>query len=37
MGAAEGNTASIRVAEKAGFHEWRHIDYHGEPTLVFAR
>lgn len=34
---APGNLASIRVAEKAGFREWRRTVYHGEPTIVFAR
>jgi len=33
----EGNTASIRVAEKAGFREWQRTTYHGETSLVFAR
>ncbi len=34
---APENLASIRVAEKAGFREWRRTVYHGEPTVVFAR
>lgn len=34
---APDNLASIRVAEKAGFREWRRSVYHGEPTIVFAR
>ena len=33
----EGNAASIRVAEKAGFREWRRTTYHGESSLLFAR
>jgi len=33
----ERNAASIRVAAKAGFREWRRTTYHGEPALVFAR
>ena len=33
----EGNAASIRVAAKAGFREWRRTTYHGGPSLVFAR
>ncbi|MFC4764163.1 GNAT family N-acetyltransferase [Dyella koreensis] len=31
------NTASIRVAEKAGFREWQRTTYHGRPTVVFSR
>lgn len=34
---APENAASIRVAEKAGFHPWRQTSYHGEPTLVLRR
>jgi RimJ/RimL family protein N-acetyltransferase len=34
---APGNLASIRVAERAGFQEWKRSIYHGEPTIVFAR
>jgi len=29
------NAASIRVAQKCGFHEWQRATYHGEPTIVF--
>jgi RimJ/RimL family protein N-acetyltransferase len=34
---AEGNLASIRVAEKAGFKLWQETTYHDTPTLVFSR
>lgn len=34
---APDNLPSIRVAEKAGFREWRRTTYHGGPTVVFAR
>jgi RimJ/RimL family protein N-acetyltransferase len=31
------NVASIRVAQKCGFHEWQRATYRGEPTIVFER
>lgn len=31
---APENRASLRVAEKAGFHTWCETTYHGEPTVV---
>ena len=31
------NAASIRVAQKCGFHEWQRATYRGEPTIVFQR
>ncbi|HEY8312812.1 MAG TPA: GNAT family N-acetyltransferase [Candidatus Baltobacteraceae bacterium] len=31
------NVASIRVAEKIGYKEYRRTAYNGEPTLLFAR
>jgi RimJ/RimL family protein N-acetyltransferase len=34
---APGNTASLRVAEKAGFLETARTTYKGEPTILFAR
>ena len=34
---APENLASIRVAERAGFREWRRSVYHGAPTIVFTR
>ncbi len=34
---APDNAASIRVAEKAGFARHSQIEFHGDPTLVFAR
>jgi RimJ/RimL family protein N-acetyltransferase len=32
-----GNSASIRVAEKAGFRELLTTAYHEEPTIIFRR
>ena len=29
------NAASIRLAEKIGFREWRRATYHGDPIIVF--
>ena len=34
---AAANTASIRVAEKAGFRLWRETSYMGERTIIFVR
>ena len=34
---APENLASIRVAEKCGYHHWLDTEYHGQPTLVFVR
>lgn len=34
---APENTASIRVAEKAGFRLWQETIYHDSPTIVFSR
>ena len=34
---APGNVASIRVAEKCGYARTGEADFHGHPTLVFAR
>ncbi len=34
---APDNTASIRLAAKAGFTLWCETTYHGEPTLMFIR
>ncbi len=34
---APENLASIRVAEKAGFHAWRHTTYKDSPTVIFVR
>jgi RimJ/RimL family protein N-acetyltransferase len=34
---APANTASIRVAEKIGFHEAARITYKSEPTLLYYR
>jgi RimJ/RimL family protein N-acetyltransferase len=31
------NAASIRVAQKCGFREWRRATYRSEPTIVFER
>jgi RimJ/RimL family protein N-acetyltransferase len=31
------NAASIRVAQKCGFHEWHRATYRNEPTIVFQR
>jgi RimJ/RimL family protein N-acetyltransferase len=31
------NLASIRVAEKCGYHEFRHTTYKGEATLMLVR
>jgi RimJ/RimL family protein N-acetyltransferase len=31
------NRASIRVAEKCGYREWRRAGYKGQPAIVFAR
>lgn len=31
------NAASIRVALKAGYREWKRTEYHGDPMLVFTR
>jgi RimJ/RimL family protein N-acetyltransferase len=33
---APDNVASVRVAEKAGFHRWCETTYHGDATLVFS-
>jgi RimJ/RimL family protein N-acetyltransferase len=33
----EGNTASIRVAAKAGYHEWTRTTFQGTPTILFER
>lgn len=30
------NGASLRVAEKCGFHEWQRALYRGEPTILLA-
>jgi RimJ/RimL family protein N-acetyltransferase len=30
-----GNTASIRVAQKAGLSLWQHADYHGREALIY--
>jgi RimJ/RimL family protein N-acetyltransferase len=32
---APGNTASVRVAEKAGLGLWKHADYHGREALIY--
>ena len=34
---APENRASVRVAEKAGFHRLHETTYHGSPTIIFAR
>lgn len=31
------NQASIRVAEKCGFHEYQRTEYKGQPTILLAR
>jgi RimJ/RimL family protein N-acetyltransferase len=31
------NLASIRVAQKCGFHKWQRATYRGEPTILFER
>ncbi len=31
------NRASIRVAEKSGYQEWRHTTYKGNPTILYYR
>jgi RimJ/RimL family protein N-acetyltransferase len=33
----EGHTASIRVAEKCGYREWRRVKYHGQDEILFLR
>src|SRR6266700_2377014 len=32
-----GNKASIRVAEKCGYREWRRTEYHGYAQILFER
>ncbi|MDQ1628746.1 MAG: hypothetical protein QOI54_2490 [Actinomycetota bacterium] len=32
---APGNTASIRVAEKAGLSVWKHANYHGREHVIY--
>ena len=32
-----GNTASVRLAEKAGFRPWQETTYHGTPVVLFTR
>lgn len=34
---APENAASIRVAVKCGYREWKSVTYKGQPTLVFVR
>jgi RimJ/RimL family protein N-acetyltransferase len=34
---APGNAASIRVAEKCGYHAYARTAYKGEPTILFRR
>ena len=31
------NTASLRVAEKVGYHEFAHTQYKGDPVILFER
>jgi RimJ/RimL family protein N-acetyltransferase len=31
------NTASIRVADKCGYREWKRADYKGQPAILFRR
>jgi RimJ/RimL family protein N-acetyltransferase len=33
----EGHAASIRVAEKCGYREWRRVKYHGQTEILFQR
>ena len=33
----EGNTASVRVAEKCGYREWQRASYKGTPAMLFER
>jgi RimJ/RimL family protein N-acetyltransferase len=33
----ETHTASIRVAEKCGYREWRRVTYHGGAEILFLR
>ncbi|MGA8037587.1 MAG: GNAT family N-acetyltransferase [Candidatus Acidiferrales bacterium] len=33
----QGHAASIRVAEKCGYREWRRVTYHGNAEVLFLR